>query len=150
MKKNAVFSKKKIQAHGFLNDPTEYKRSFSRGLKISLGPFSLVIISGTASVGRNGESLHKGNFNAQAQRTFNNLTALLESEGACWNNVVQTRCYLKNMKDYGKFNMVRNKFYKENKIKIFPASVCIEAGLCRPELLVEIEALAICNKIISK
>jgi len=28
----------------------------------------------------------------------------------------------------------------------FPASVCIEAGLCRPELLVEIEAIAILQR----
>jgi len=38
---------------------------------------------------------------------------------------------------------VRNAFYSEQGLDPLPASTCIEARICRPELLVEIEAIAI-------
>lgn len=138
--------KKAIKAPNFLNEPIEYDKSFSRGLKIELGEVVILEISGTASVNEKGKSVHIGNFSAQTKRTFDNLTALLESAGGSWSDVVKTRCYLKNMKDYAKFNKYRNWFYKKQGISLFPASICVESGLCRPELLVEIEATAILGK----
>jgi len=139
-------AKKAIKAPDFLNEPIEYNKSFSRGLRIQLDRAVILELSGTASVDERGKSIHTGNFSAQAKRTFDNLTALLESEGASWRDVVKTRCYLKDMKDYGKFNQYRNWFYKKQKLSLFPASICVEAGLCRPELLVEIEATAILGR----
>ncbi|TAM36009.1 hypothetical protein EPN54_05925 [bacterium] len=138
--------KKAIKAPDFLNDPAEYNKSFSRGLKIELNGSTILEISGTASINERGKSIHIGNFSAQAKRTFDNLTALLGSAGAGWHDVVKTRCYLRNMRDYDKFNKYRNQFYKKQKLALFPASICVEAGLCRPELLVEIEATAILGK----
>lgn len=138
-----VLRKKAIRAPEFLSDPIESNRSFSRGIKVAFGGLSFLFISGTASVDKKGQTYRKGDFTGQAQRAFNNLTALLHAEGAQWHHVVQTRCYLKTMRDYAQFNKVRNSFYKKEGLSLFPASVCIEANLCRPELLVEIEAIAL-------
>jgi len=135
--------KKEINALKFINRPIEYDRAFSRGIKIDLGICSLLFISGTASIGENGETLYPGDFLAQTKRTFDNLTTLLQSEDVGWQDVVQTRCYLKDMRNYEKFNVFRTRFYKKQKLQLFPASVCIEANLCRPKLLIEIEAIAI-------
>jgi 2-iminobutanoate/2-iminopropanoate deaminase len=135
--------KKSIHASAFLNEPVEYCKSFSRGIKIVHGDIALIIISGTASIDKNGKTLYPGNFKKQVARTFANITALIASEGANWQDVVQTRCYLKDMKNYNDFNIYRNWFYREQKLVLFPASACVEATLCRPELLVEIEAMAI-------
>lgn len=135
--------KRAIHAPGFLNEPIEYNKSFSRGIRISLGDLTILFISGTASVDKKGKTYSPGNFLAQTKRTFNNLAALLESEGVTWHDVAQTRCYLKDMRDYDIFNEVRNWFYKKQSLSPFPASVCIEANLCRSELLVEIEAIVI-------
>ena len=135
--------KKSICAPDFLNDPIDYKKSFSRGLRVDFGDLTMLFISGTASIDKSGESCCKGGFAGQARRTFQNLTALLYSEGATWHNIAQTRCYLKNMRDYDKFNKIRNQFFKNKRLDPFPASVCIEANLCRPELLIEIEAIAL-------
>lgn len=137
-------TKKAIQAPHFLNEPIEYGKSFSRGINVTLGKTNLFFISGTASIDKNGNTFRPGDFSSQTRRTFENLTALLQSAHATWHDVVQTRCYLKNIKqDYSKFNATRNSFYKKQKLRVFPASVCVEANLCRPELLVEIEAIAI-------
>ncbi len=112
-------------------------------MRVQMGAYSMLFISGTASIDTQGKSRHAGDLTAQAKRVFGNISALLASEGATWHDVVQTRCYLKDMRDYQLFNEYRNYFYKQQKLKPFPASVCVEANLCRPELLVEIEAVAV-------
>ena len=138
--------KRSIHAAEFLNEPIEYKKSFTRGMRVDLGNYVLIEISGTASVDENGETYMPGDFTAQTKRTYDNITALLEAEGADWHDVVKTRCYLKDMKYYEEFNKYRNAFYKEQELNPFPASVGIAAELCRPELLVEIEATALIKK----
>jgi predicted house-cleaning NTP pyrophosphatase (Maf/HAM1 superfamily) len=117
--------------------------SFSRGLRLDLNGVAILLISGTASIGANGETLHAGDFRAQTQRTFANITALLESEGATWKDVVRTTCYLRDIeRDYAAFNEERTAFYQEQGLDPLPASTGIQAILCRPDLLVEIEAIA--------
>ncbi len=143
-----LIKKKAIHAPEVLNEPVCYPKpvSFSRGIRVDLGEFSMLFISGTASVDKNGKTVHKGNFLLQAKRTFKNLTYLLESERATWHDVVRTTCYLKDMGYYDTFNRVRNQFYKKMKLNPLPASSCIEAGLCRTDLLVEIEVIAFLKK----
>jgi len=136
--------KKAIHATAFLNEPIECNKSFSRGIKITFGGMNILFISGTASINKKGKTYYAEDFLAQTKRTFDNISALLSSEGARWADIVQTRCYLKNIeRDYAMFNAHRNRFYKKQKLCPFPASVCISANLCRPELLVEIEAIAV-------
>ena len=91
--------------------------------------------------------MHVGDFRAQTRRTFLNITKLLESEGATWKDIVRTTCYLRDIdRDYEAFNEERTAFYAEQQLDPLPASTGIEAKLCRPDLLVEIEAIAIFKK----
>jgi enamine deaminase RidA (YjgF/YER057c/UK114 family) len=129
-----------------LNEAYSYTKpsSFSRGVRIDLNGLSILLISGTASIDENGKSLHAGNFRAQTRRTFANITGLLESEGCTWHDVVRTTCYLRDIeRDYEAFNEERTAFYAEQALEPLPASTGIQAILCRPELLIEIEAIAI-------
>ena len=140
-----AIKKRAVSAPDALNEACDYERpsSFSRGLRLDFGNVAVVLISGTASVGANGETLFPGDFRAQIRRTFANITALLESEGASWKDVVRTTCYLRDIeRDYAAFNEERTEFYSEQELDPLPASTGIEAHLCRPELLVEIEAIA--------
>jgi enamine deaminase RidA (YjgF/YER057c/UK114 family) len=137
--------KKPISALKALNEAYDYARpsSFSRGLRLDFGEITILLISGTASVGPNGETLHVGDFRAQTRRTFQNITALLEAEGATWKDIVRTTCYLRDIdRDYAEFNEERTAFYKKQGLDPLPASTGIQAKLCRPDLLVEIEAIA--------
>ena len=105
---------------------------------------TILMISGTASVDEHGQSVHVGDFRAQTWRTYQNITALLEAEGATWKDVVRTSCYLRDIeRDYDAFNEIRTEFFKQQGLNPLPASTGIQAILCRPELLVEIEAMAI-------
>ena len=137
---------KAITAPRALNEAFDYPRpsSFSRGLRIDLGKVAVLLISGTASIDEHGESVHIGDFRAQMRRTFDNITALLDAEGATWKDIVRTTCYLRDIeRDYAAFNEERTAFYQEQELDPLPASTGIQAILCRPELLIEIEAIAI-------
>jgi 2-iminobutanoate/2-iminopropanoate deaminase len=141
----APVAKRAITNLSALNEAYDYAKpsSFSRGMRIDLGDVTILLISGTASIDEHGVSVHVGDFRAQCRRTFANITALLASEGASWRDIVRTSCYLRDIDlDYAQFNEERSAFYKEQGLDPLPASTGIQATLCRPELLVEIEAIA--------
>jgi len=142
----AEVHKRAIQNPRVLNEAYDYPQpaSFSRGMRIDLNGVTILLISGTASVDENGATAHPGDFRAQTWRTYRNITALLESEGATWKDVVRTTCYLRDIeRDYAAFNEIRTQFFKEQGLNPLPASTGIQAILCRPDLLIEIEAMAI-------
>ena len=137
--------KKAIIEPKVLNEASEYGAAFTRGLRVDLpGGITQLYFSGTASVGPDGETLYPGDFRAQLWRTYHNLTELLASEGATWHDVVRTTCYIRDIeRDYGDFNSIRNEFYSALQLDPFPASTGVQARICRSDLLVEIEAIAI-------
>jgi 2-iminobutanoate/2-iminopropanoate deaminase len=141
----APVEKRAITNLKVLNEAYEYAKpsSFSRGMRIDLNGLTILLISGTASIDEEGRSIHIGDFRAQLRRTFENITALLEAEGATWHDMVRTTCYLRDIeRDYEAFNEERTAFYAEQELDPLPASTGIQAILCRPELLIEIEAIA--------
>ncbi|MGD0367148.1 MAG: Rid family hydrolase [Acidobacteriaceae bacterium] len=138
--------KRALTNHNVLNEAYSYAKpsSFSRGIAIDLGDLTILLISGTASIDEQGMSIHIGDLRPQTRRTFSNIAGLLASEGATWHDVVRTSCYLRDIeRDYEAFNEERTAFYTELGLDPLPASTGIQAILCRPELLVEIEAIAI-------
>jgi len=143
----ATVNRQAISAPDVLNEACEYGSAFSRGLRLDLGGLVILLISGTASVDESGNTVHVGDFRAQCRRTFHNITRLLESEGATWKDIVRTTCYLRDIdRDYKEFNEERTRFYEEQGLDPLPASTGIQAKLCRPDLLIEIEAIAVFRK----
>jgi enamine deaminase RidA (YjgF/YER057c/UK114 family) len=142
---HAPIKKRAMTNLGVLNEAYAYEKpsSFSRGMRIDLNGVTILLISGTASIDENGVSVHIGDFKAQMKRTLENITGLLEAEGCTWHDIVRTSCYLRDIdRDYDVFNAERTAFFKEQGLDPLPASTGIQAHLCRPELLIEIEAIA--------
>ena len=142
---HSAVMKRAITNHAVLNEAYAYAKpsSFSRGMRIDLDGLTILLISGTASIDEQGVSVHVGDFRAQMRHTFKNITGLLESEGCTWRDILRTTCYLRDIdRDYDAFNEERTVFYSAQRLDPLPASTAIQAGLCRPELLVEIEAIA--------
>src|SRR5215469_9466000 len=142
---HAPIQKRAMTNHGVLNEAYAYAKrsSFARGMRIDIGGVTILLISGTASIDENGVSVHIGDFRAQLRRTYDNITGLLASEGCTWKDIVRTTCYLRDIdRDYDVFNEERTKFFAEQGLDPLPASTGIQAHLCRPELLIEIEAIA--------
>lgn len=141
----AAVRKRAVTELGVLNEAYDYERpsSFSRAMRIDLNGLVVLLISGTASIDENGKTVHEGDFRAQCRRTFYNVTGLLAAEGATWHDIVRTTFYLRDIeRDYREFNEERTAFYKEQKLDPLPASTGIQAILCRPDLLIECEAIA--------
>lgn len=135
--------KRAITNHKALNEAYDYGSAFSRGMRIDLNGLTILLISGTASIDDQGRTVHVGDFKAQQRRTYDNISKLLSSEGATWHDVVRTTCYLRDIeRDYQAFNEERTAFFKEQGLDPLPASTGIQAILCRPDLLIEIEAIA--------
>lgn len=142
--------KKAVHAPNVLNEAFNYEHpsSFSRALRLEFGDYSVLLLSGTASVNEEGKAEHVGDFRAQTWRTFRNISELLASENMSWHDVVRTTCYLRDIeRDYKDFNEVRTQFYNWLNLDPLPASTGIQATLCWNTLLVEIQAIAISKNV---
>src|SRR5580658_5674614 len=86
---HAPIQKRAITNHGVLNEAYAYPKpsSFSRGVRIDLNGLTVLLISGTASIDENGNTVHVGDFRAQMRRTLSNISALLASEGSTWHDI---------------------------------------------------------------
>jgi len=125
------------------------KASFSRGLWLDMKFCSMLFISGTASVGPNLETLNIGNFEAQVRHTYQNIIDILKEKNLTLKDVVNFRVYLKDItKYYDEYCDLRDIIFKEHGIteNCWPSSTCIQAKICREELLVEIEGLVVIEK----
>lgn len=140
--------KQVVHAPQVINEAYNYQKpsSFSRALRLDLGGYKVMLVSGTASVNEEGKAEHIGDFKAQLWRTYLNITNLLAAEGMTWHDVVRTTNYLRDIeRDYADFNKIRTTFYQWLKLNPLPASTGIQARLCWETLLVEIEVYAICK-----
>ena len=141
-----VIRKRAIHAPQVLNEAYHYARpsSFSRGLRVDIGNVTVLLISGTASINEEGKTIHVGDFRAQTWRTYRNISTLLKAENATWHDVIRATCYLRDIeRDYKDFNEIRTAFFSWLGLDPLPASVGVQARLCREDLLVEIEAVAL-------
>ena len=136
-----------VHAPEVLNEAYNYKKpsSFSRALKLEIGGYKILLVSGTASVNEEGKPEHVGDFKAQTWRTYRNITTLLQAEDMTWHDVVRTTNYLRDIeRDYSEFNKIRTSFFRWLGLDPLPASTGIQSRLCWETLLVEIEVYAIC------
>lgn len=144
----APLEKHVVHIPNVLNEAYDYQKpsSFSRALRLDLGGYKTLLISGTASVNEEGKAEYIGDFKAQVWRTYRNITTLLAAEGMSWHDVVRTTNYLRDIeRDYDEFNKIRTSFYHWMKLDPLPASTGIQARLCWETLLYEIEVYAICK-----
>jgi enamine deaminase RidA (YjgF/YER057c/UK114 family) len=121
-----------------LNEASEYGSAFSRGMKVCLPDKIVLYISGTASVDEAGQTVHVGQVGKQFERMLLNVQKLLEPHGAGFGDLVQVISYLKSSDDLHLSRAILARHGLAN----LPNSI-VEAGVCRPDLLCEMEAIAI-------
>lgn len=143
-----IIPRYQISSPDILNEAYDYGSAFTRGLRVELPGATMLLLSGTASIDEEGRTVHEGDLEAQCMRTYRNLTRLLVAEGASWHDVVRTTCYLRDIeRDYDVFNRMRTYFFRDVVgLDPVPASTGIQVRLCRSDLLVEIELMAIIPK----
>jgi enamine deaminase RidA (YjgF/YER057c/UK114 family) len=121
-----------------LNEAWMYGSDFSRGIKIAGENGVTLCISGTASIDEEGRTVHEGDFEAQAERMLLNISTLLANQNSSWQDVVSAITYLKDPLDVLRLSRI----FEEKGIPGFPNAI-VQASVCRPELLCEMEAIAI-------
>ena len=70
-----------------------------------------------------------------------NISALLESQGASFTDVVKTTCFLADMGDFAAFNEIYAKYFTGK-----PARSCVAVKALPKGVLCEVEAIAYVRK----
>jgi reactive intermediate/imine deaminase len=118
--------------------PYEDIIGFSRAVRVG----DLVFVSGTVAWGPDGKLVGKGDVYAQAKQTLANIEGYLREAGASLCDVVRTRIYLTDMSRWEEVARAHREAFAEAR----PASSLLEiSALADPEMLVEIEAVAVVN-----
>ena len=130
-----------LYAPTHLNPTYEYGVTFERGTVVEYGDREHVFISGTASINNKGEVVHVGDIVLQTQRMWETVEALLKEGETGWEDVMQIVVYLRDTADY---EVVRQLFAER-----FPhiPTVITLAPVCRPTWLVEMECIAVKEKV---
>ena len=103
----------------------------------------LIFIAGQAAVDRNGQLVGKGDFTAQAEQVFRNLSAALAAVGCNAGNLVKLTVFVRNMSDLAAFRDVRKRFLSSVTPAAAPAITLVEVSrLYGADFLIEIEAVA--------
>src|SRR3954471_5649571 len=104
------------------------------------GPAKTIYISGQIAFDKEGRLVGEGDMKAQAQQVFKNLESALTAAGARFSDVVKMNTYVTDMEKAPAVREVRARYFGDAP----PASTFVKvAGLVRPELLLEIEVVAV-------
>lgn len=113
-----------------------YGVTFERGTALHFNDRTQILISGTASIDKNGEIVAPGDIEKQTERTFVNIEALLKEVDASTKDIAQMIVYIRDTADYETV-----KDYIDQRFPSTP-KIITWAPVCRPGWLVEVECIA--------
>jgi 2-iminobutanoate/2-iminopropanoate deaminase len=122
------------------------KQKFARSVVVG----DLVFLSGMS-----GRTMETGDVSSDDVReqmlvALDKVRAGLEEAGSCMDNIVKTVIYLKDVKDYDLMRQTEWEYYQKHApglIQEPPASTFMQpASLARPNMLVEIDVVAVVNE----
>ena len=118
-------------------DPDPYEPfRLSQGFRVG----DLLLISGQAAIDEHGALVGVGDFDAQAEQVFLNLSRVLEAGGSSLDRIVKVTIFLTDMANFPKIVELRGKWFTPP----YPADTIVEVtSLALPELEIEIEAIAV-------
>ncbi len=123
-----------LQAAGKQRSAFEYGSAFSRASRAMMPAGKTVFVSGTASIDIHGQSVHVDDAAAQIATTLDNVMAVLSDMDCSEADVVETMAYCKTPEAEAAFASVRDALKWP-----WVTMIC---DVCRPELLFEIEVMA--------
>lgn len=116
-----------------LNKPTPV---LSPAVKID----NLVYTAGQVGVKSDTGELAGSGIQEQTKQVMENIKLLLEAAGSSMDKVIKCLVFITDMKDFQAMNEVYKSYFEKDP----PARSCVQvAALARPELIVEIETIAI-------
>jgi reactive intermediate/imine deaminase len=114
---------------------------FSQGVRKG----NILQVSGQGSVDpATGEFVFVGDVKAQTTRVLQNIEAILKAGGGSLDDVVMLRVYLTTRDDFGPMNEAYADFVSTRTPSgVLPSRTTVFTGLPLPDMLVEIDALAV-------
>ena len=97
-----------------------------------------IYVSGTLALGEGGAVLYPDDAGAQTRHVLETIAAVLAAGGASLADVAFNHIFLTDWSDYAAMNAVYAEFFPGAK----PARYCIQCGLVKPGLRVEIASVA--------
>ncbi len=125
----------------YLKGEAQEKRSYSRAVKVKGG--TTVYLAGVgAAVDANGNSL-AGNFKAQVQTVFERLRQVMTDVGGSLDDITTMTVFITDDRFGDEFTQIRKEYFTKG----YPCSALITVhALARPEMLVEIQAIAVLDE----
>ncbi|MFQ5750775.1 MAG: Rid family hydrolase, partial [bacterium] len=126
-----------LSAPAYLCPTHDYNVTFERGTRVVYKDRAHYYISGTASIDYQGNVLHVGNVEKQAERILINIQALLEDKGSALDDLQYLVIYLRDSSDWQRIQ----DFLYANLPKQIP-HIIVQGAVCRPLWLIEMEGIA--------
>lgn len=111
-----------------------YGSSFSRAMELTYGGRRQLLVSGTASIAREGETLWKADIQRQVDATMGVISMLLDTRGYAYRDVTRATAYFKRAADIRVFA----DWCVDHGLETLPV-VPVVADVCREDLLFELE-----------
>ena len=110
----------------------------SQGFRVG----DLIFVSGQAAIDEQGEVVGVGDFGAQARQAVRNLDRLLNAAGSSLDQVIKVTIFVTDMAYFSEVVELRREVFSEP----YPAdTICEVRSLAYPELMFEIEAVALAD-----
>ncbi len=119
----------------YLTGPRQEQRSYSPAVKVTGG--TTVYLAGVG--GATGQN--SADFASQAREAFKRIAETLAQMGGKLEDIVTMTVFLTDVRYGDQFTEIRKEFFPAGR---YPGSALIAvAGLARPEMLVEVQAIAV-------
>jgi enamine deaminase RidA (YjgF/YER057c/UK114 family) len=120
-------------------DARQRERAYSPAVKIT-GGTTIYMAGQTGYQDERGE-VHPGDFDSQVRVAFERMRKTLQAAGGGLDDIVTMTVFVTDMANGTRFTQLRKEFFREDR---YPASALIGVKeLARPEMLIEIQAVAV-------
>jgi 2-iminobutanoate/2-iminopropanoate deaminase len=114
--------------------------TYSHAVRVEGGDATWIYVSGQVALDAEGTLVAPNDLRAQTKQVFENLTAILEANGATFEDVVKITTFVTTLDDLDGMREVRARYLPKEP----PASTAVQiSALVLPDAVIEIEAVAV-------
>lgn len=113
----------------------------------AIGPYSQALMhgnmlyaSGQIPINPENGQVVEGDIKVQTLQVMKNISAILETAGLSFTDVIKTTCFIKDMNDFAAFNEIYAEYFTGK-----PARSCVEVARLPKDVLCEVEIIAVVN-----